>query len=85
MCKFPVRKTSLLVVLALVDGFVFVIVCLLCAMDFPSDLSGKKIIKLIDHIDHAYYCWASYIYIYNFFWGRKAFKLPLFYIVLYLM
>lgn len=63
MCKFPVRKTSLLVVLALVDGFVFVMVCLLCAMDFPSDLSGKKIIKLIDHIDHAYYCWASYIYI----------------------
>ena len=42
MYKFPVRKTSLLVVLALVDGFVFVIVCLLCAMDFPSDLSGKK-------------------------------------------
>lgn len=25
------------------------------------------------------------LYIYNFFWGRKAFKLPLFYIVLYLI
>ena len=58
--------------------FFFVIVCLLSAMNCPSDLSGRKIIIKLTGSYFGGDIIHTIIGEVEFGWGHKTFKLPLF-------